>query len=112
MERSRRARRDGDYGSSVAGKDGTFGEPSLQLDAMARIAGRYPRIRFVIEHLFYPGLDHFDDVQSGLGKLAPFGNVSFTLASVPNSLMPEAYPFPSTSRYAGVARDVVGVERI
>ena len=72
----------------------------------------YPGIRFVIEHLFYPGRDHFEDVQSGLGKLAPFGNVSFTLASVPNSLMPEAYPFPSTSRYAGVARDVVGVERI
>ncbi len=33
---------------------GTFGEPSLQVDALARIAARYPRIRFVVEHIFFP----------------------------------------------------------
>jgi predicted TIM-barrel fold metal-dependent hydrolase len=91
---------------------GTFGEPSLQLGAMGRIAGRYPGVRFVVEHLFYPGPGHFEEVRKALSLLAPFGNVSFTLASIPNSTMPEAYPFPSACRYAGIARDVVGVDRI
>jgi hypothetical protein len=91
---------------------GTFGEPSLQLDAMAKIARRFAGIRFVVEHLFYPGPGHFDDVRAALDLLARYGNVSFTLASIPNSVMPEAYPFPSACRYATIARDVVGAERI
>jgi predicted TIM-barrel fold metal-dependent hydrolase len=91
---------------------GTFGEPSLQLDAMARIAGRHPEIRFVVEHLFYPGVGRFEEVRTALSLLAPFLNVFFTLASIPNSTMPEAYPFPTACRYAGIARDVVGADRI
>ncbi|MGA2614927.1 MAG: amidohydrolase family protein [Spirochaetia bacterium] len=91
---------------------GTFGEPSLQIQAMKKIAGRYKGIRFVIEHLFYPGLGHYEDVRAALSQLAPFKNVSFTIASIPNSLMPEAYPFPSARRYAGIAKEVVGAQRI
>ncbi len=91
---------------------GTFGEPSLQIEAMRRIASRYSGIRFVIEHLFYPGPGHFEEVRSALHVLSGFANVFFTIASIPNSTMPEAYPFPSASRYAGIARDVVGVDRI
>jgi hypothetical protein len=91
---------------------GTFGEPSLQLGAMARIAHRFAGIRFVVEHLFYPGAGHFDDVRAALDLLARHGNVSFTLASIPNSTMPEAWPFPSACRYAMIARDIVGAERI
>lgn len=91
---------------------GTLGEPSFQLDAMARIAERYAGIRFIIEHLFYPGAGHFDDVRTALFLLAPFENVFFTIASIPNSTMPESYPFPSAIRYAGIARDVAGADRI
>jgi hypothetical protein len=91
---------------------GTFGEPSLQLDGMQKIAGRYPGIRFVIEHVFYPGPDCYNDVRAALSGLARFPNVSFTIASIPNSLMPEAYPFPSACRYIAITRDVVGADRI
>jgi predicted TIM-barrel fold metal-dependent hydrolase len=91
---------------------GTFGEPSMQLDAMARIAGRYAGIRFVVEHLFYPGVGHFDEVRAALSSLARFGNVVFTIASIPNSTMPEAYPFPSACRYIGIAKEIIGAERI
>lgn len=91
---------------------GTFGEPSFQLEALKGIARRYPGISFVIEHLFYPGPGRFDEVRSALLQLAPFGNVAFTIASIPNSTMPEAYPFPSACRYAGIAKEVVGVERV
>jgi predicted TIM-barrel fold metal-dependent hydrolase len=91
---------------------GTFGEPSFQPDGLARIAKRHGGIRFVIEHLFYPGAGHFDDVRAALLLLAPMENVFFTIASIPNSTMPEAYPFPSACRYAGIAREVVGADRI
>jgi len=91
---------------------GTFGEPSMQISGMKRIAERFPGLRFVLEHLFYPGPDHFEEVRDALVQLAPFTNVSFTLASIPNSLLPEKYPFPTASRYAGIAKDVIGVDRI
>jgi predicted TIM-barrel fold metal-dependent hydrolase len=91
---------------------GTFGEPSLQIPEMRRIAGRFPGIRFVVEHLFYPGPGHLEDVRAALQQLAPFPNVSFTLASIPNSLLPEAYPFPTACRYIGLAKEAVGAERL
>lgn len=91
---------------------GTFGEPSFQLDALTRIACEYPKIRFVIEHMFYPGPNHFEELTGALSLLAPFGNVSFTIASIPNSVMPEAYPFPSACRYVNIAKDTVGADRI
>jgi predicted TIM-barrel fold metal-dependent hydrolase len=91
---------------------GTFGEPSFQADSLARIAARHAGVSFVIEHLFYPGPGKFDEVSAALRPFAPLGNVFFTIASVPNSTMPEAYPFPTACRYAGIARDAVGADRI
>ena len=73
MERSRRARRDGDYGSSVAGKDGTFGEPSLQLDAMARIAGRVPGDTVRHRAPLLPRPDHFEMFNPALASLRRLG---------------------------------------
>ncbi len=91
---------------------GTFGEPSLQLGALINIATRYPGIKFVIEHIFYPGPDHFQDVQEALKRLARCENLSFTVASIPNSLLPEQYPFPSACRYISLAKDIVGADRL
>lgn len=91
---------------------GTFGEPSLQITAMAGIANRYPEIKFVIEHIFFPGSDHFGEVEKALEFLAPCKNIFFTVASIPASTMPERYPFPSACRYIGIAKKIVGVDRI
>jgi predicted TIM-barrel fold metal-dependent hydrolase len=91
---------------------GTFGEPSLQLDALVNIAERYPGIKFVIEHIFYPGSEHFQDVRKALEMLAHCENVSFTVASIPNSTLPEKYPYPSACRYIGIAKEVVGADRL
>ncbi len=91
---------------------GTFGEPSFQLDAFKRVAGRYPGIRFVIEHLFSPGADHFEEVRRALSLLTSTANISFTVASIPNSIMAEEYPFSSACRYVGIAKDTVGADRI
>ena len=91
---------------------GTFGEPSLQVDAVAGIADRYPGISFVIEHIFYPGPDRFQDVKAALETLAPYENIAFTVASIPNSLLPERYPYPTACRYIGIAKDLVGTDRM
>jgi predicted TIM-barrel fold metal-dependent hydrolase len=91
---------------------GTFGEPSFQVKGLRAIAARHPDLRFVVEHVFSPGRDRFDDVRATLGLLAPCDNVSFTLASIPGSTMPERYPFPIACRYAAIAREMVGADRI
>ncbi len=89
---------------------GTFGEPSFQVDALARLAAEFAGVRFVIEHLFAPGAGRFADVSDALVPFARLENVFVTLASVPSRQ--EAYPFPSACRYAGIARDIVGAGRI
>lgn len=91
---------------------GTFGEKSLQISELASIAQQHPGICFVVEHLFYPHLDHFDDVKTSLEILANQGNINFTTASIPNSTLPEKYPFPSACRYLEIAKKAVGVERL
>jgi hypothetical protein len=90
---------------------GTFGEPSMQVEAVATLAARYPGIRFVLEHIFFPGPANFEDVEKALALLAPCQNVSVTVASVPASL-PEKFPFPSTCRYIRIAKSTLGSERI
>ena len=91
---------------------GTFGEPSLQLDALAGIARAHPGVAFVVEHIFFPGRDHFDDAARALEQLAGFGNIHFTVASIPASVMPEPFPYPSACRYLQIARDTVGSGRL
>ncbi len=91
---------------------GTFGEPSLQLGALITIATRYPGIQFVIEHIFYPGADHFQDVRTALERLTHCENLAFTVASIPNSTLPEPYPYPAACRYIGIAKDIVGADRL
>lgn len=91
---------------------GTFGEPSLQLAALAEVAGRHRGIRFVVEHLFFPGPGHLDQLRRGLESLSAHTNISVTVASVPASLRPEPYPFPSARAYLEVARDILGAGRM
>ena len=91
---------------------GTFGEPSLQLDVLVNIAERYPDTKFVIEHIFYPGPGHFEDVKMALGMLAHCENLAFTVASIPNSTLPEHFPYPAACDYIRIAKDIVGVDRL
>lgn len=101
-----------DEGFVVSLDLGTFGEPSLQVDELASTAKLHPGITFVVEHIFYPGRNHEAEVRSALERLAPLGNVNFTVASIPNSVMPEDYPFPSACRYIAIAKEVIGAGRI
>ncbi|MEA4907763.1 MAG: amidohydrolase family protein [Anaerolineaceae bacterium] len=91
---------------------GTFEEASFQVEGVGRMAREYPDIQFVIEHLFFPRQDHFEEVRHNLELLLDTTNVNFSIATVPFSTWPETYPFPSACRYLALARDVVGAGRI
>lgn len=91
---------------------GTFGNLSFQIDGLACIAKQYPGINFVVEHLFYPGLDHFEEARKYLEALSKYENIYYTTASVPNSTLPEKYPYPSAWRYLEIAKEVVGADRL
>lgn len=91
---------------------GTFNEPSFQIEGLSCIAKNYPGISFVVEHLFYPHLNHFDKFIKSLKILANRENIYFTVASIPNSTLPEKYPFPSACRYIEIAKEMVGVDRL
>jgi hypothetical protein len=91
---------------------GTFGEPSLQLEALETIARAHPSVPFVVEHIFFPGRDRFEAVARALDLLAPRENIHFTVASIPASVMPEPYPYPSACRYLEIARNGVGAGRL
>ncbi len=91
---------------------GTFEEESFQVAGVGHMAKKYPRIQFVVEHLFFPRQDHFDEVRENLDILEPFPNVNVSLATVPFSTWPEKYPFPSACRYLALAKEVLGIDRL
>jgi predicted TIM-barrel fold metal-dependent hydrolase len=91
---------------------GTFGEPSLQIEAVKRLSSHYENTTIIIEHLFAPGHDHFDDVAQKLDSLGKCENVYFTTAALPANTKPDEYPFPIAARYIKIARDTVGINRI
>ncbi|MDR1970459.1 MAG: amidohydrolase [Treponema sp.] len=91
---------------------GTFGEKSMQIDRLANAARSYPDVRIVVEHLFFPHRDHYTEVEDALKLLAPFDNVWFTSAALANSIMPEAYPYPSAIRYLQLVKQITGCGRL
>jgi predicted TIM-barrel fold metal-dependent hydrolase len=91
---------------------GTFEEPSFQVTGVSHVAKEYPNIQIVIEHLFFPRQNHFNEVRENLNLLVDNPNVNFSIATVPFSTWPEQYPFPTACRYLALAKEVIGSERI
>ena len=91
---------------------GTFGEASMQIDALRRLAARLPETSFMVEHIFLPRQGQTEHVRTSLEKLADYANIHFTLASIPTSTQPEAYPYPTARQYIAIAKAIVGVDRL
>ena len=91
---------------------GTFGEPSLQIDELASLAKQLHGVQFVVEHIFFPHRDHYSEVQQALVKLESCQNISFTVASIPTSTLPECFPYPSAKKYIQIAKDILGARRL
>ena len=91
----------------------TFGHASMQADGLAKVAGQYPDVCFVSEHLFQPGsLEVEPQLKEALELLKPFENVYFTTAAVPAGLKPDTYPYPKANRMIELAAGIVGHKRL
>lgn len=90
----------------------TFGLPSMQAEGLARLAAKYPGIRFVCEHCFMPGPGAEGPLREALALLKPWENVYVTTASIPNANRPDVYPFPKANRYIEIACDILGHKRV
>jgi len=91
---------------------GTFGEPSLQVEEVSRIAKRFDKITFTIEHLFFPKPNIQAAFTTALNQLKSLQNINFSVASIPVSTSPEAYPFDKACDYVKRAKSIVGIDRL
>lgn len=91
---------------------GTFGESSIQVSQLEMIAKKFKDIRFVVEHIFFPKCNHYEEVQACLNSLRNCENVYFTTASIPMSVYPEPYPYPSACKYVDMALKTVGSDKV
>lgn len=88
------------------------GAPCWQPQALARLARRYPDMKFVACHLIAPrGRARADEWREGMRALA-LDNVWFDLASVTARQKPETYPYPTALYYMEQARQIVGAGRM
>ena len=80
---------------------------------LAAVAGRYPGITWIIDHMMYPE-PHMSPGESGpyaqVLDLAQFGNVYMMVSDVHNRSA-EAYPFADMHEFVAAAIDAFGVAR-
>jgi predicted TIM-barrel fold metal-dependent hydrolase len=89
---------------------GSPGMGSFQIEAVAAVAKQYPAMRIILCHLLAPRPGD-DEAFTTAIKALSFPNIWFDLAAIPWNF-PEAYPFPSTLRFIGMAKKIVGAEKL
>ena len=90
---------------------GSPGMGSFQPDAVAAVAKRHPAMHIVVCHLLAPLPG--DDVPFSEGiKQLSLPNVWFDLASLPWKMIPETYPYPTALHFIGMAKKIVGPEKL
>ena len=90
---------------------GSRGMNSYHPEAVARIAGRHPKLRIVICHL----MAHKKGEQAFLREelqLLKLPNIWFDISAVPWNTMPSSYPFQEAQEYVKLAKDIVGCEKL
>jgi predicted TIM-barrel fold metal-dependent hydrolase len=89
---------------------GSPGMGSFQIEAVAAVAKRYPDMRIVVCHLLAPRPGD-EEVFTAAVKALSLPNIWFDLAAIPWNF-PELYPFPSTLRFIGAAKKILGAEKL
>jgi len=90
---------------------GSPGMHSFQPQAVAAVAKQHPGMRIVVCHLLAPRPG--DDVPFSEGiKLLSLPNVWFDLAALPWNSRPESYPYPQALHFLGMAKQIVGPEKL
>ena len=84
---------------------------SFQPQAVAAVAKRHPAMRIVVCHLLAPRPGDEVPLEEGIKKL-PLPNIWFDLAAMPWNVYPEVYPYPSALNFLGIAKKIVGPEKL
>lgn len=88
--------------------------PSHDLPLIGQLAGRYPDLRLVIDHLGLALSVRDGDIPAALERLWPLAdhpNIAVKASALP-TYVTEAYPFPSLTGQIRRAVDVFGAERV
>ncbi len=86
-------------------------EPSWQVDAVAAVAEKYPKLTFVLCHLLAPQRGDAELLQAALKKLKK-PNIYFDISSLPSNQKPETYPYKSAVEHLKIAKATVGADKI
>lgn len=90
---------------------GKCGSASWQTEGLRTIAMRYPGVKFVACHLLAPSPQDEELLKEALRRLC-LPNLWFDLSSVVHNVRAAADPYQTALRYAALARDIVGAERL
>lgn len=90
---------------------GSPGMSSFQPEAVRNIAQKYPEMKIVICHLLACHKQDEETLKQAL-EILTLPNVWFDLAAVPFNLMPERGPFKTSQRYVGIAKEIVGYNKL
>jgi predicted TIM-barrel fold metal-dependent hydrolase len=91
---------------------GSPGMGSFQIEAVAAVAKQFPGMRIIVCHLLAPRPADDEILKVSLKALS-FPNLWFDLAALPwNAAGPEAYPYPTSLRFIGLAKQILGAERL
>ncbi|MDR0880014.1 MAG: amidohydrolase [Clostridioides sp.] len=91
-----------------------IGSPSMascQIEAVARIAKKYPDLNIVICHLLAPHKEDEEALKIALPYLKAT-NVWIDLSALPWNTAPEDYPFPVSLKFIKLAKDILGADKI
>lgn len=84
---------------------------SCQVEAVDRLAQKYPDLNIVVCHLLAPRRED----GAALKKALPYlkhKNVWIDLSALPWNVSPEAYPYPTALKFISMAKEVLGTEKL
>ena len=84
---------------------------SCQVEAVDRLAQKYPNLNIVVCHLLAPRREDGATLEKALPYLK-HKNVWIDLSALPWNVSPEAYPYPTALKFISMAKEVLGTEKI
>jgi predicted TIM-barrel fold metal-dependent hydrolase len=105
-----------ELGMQVIIDPGPVGNPGYQVEELDRVTGRFPGVKFLIEHLAYMTADLYGGAEAmekwkGMVQLGRKDNVFIGFSAI-FSLMEEAYPCPLSLQLLREVVDQAGSEKV
>lgn len=99
-------------GMTVVVDYGDDDQVSHQPEEIAKIAQRYPHIKFVVAHLSFPHVDRLDVLRETLALFKPFENIYLDLSAIQDIDNDTVFPFVKSQTVVRLAIDIIGSHRL